>query len=267
MFSSQENPIFRAMYPASTITFLRSDVAEAASGYYANYTDRAENRDETDIYYVGKTTTGGRIWYGGHKFPNMGNYGLIGKTGVAFSPDGMDAVNDLSVKEAADSATNGSKVYISQTGELTTDLNSGIFSMNTARSQAICGFIGGMRHTAGVLGADIDNSYAAVTLVSLDGNAIESSNSMLLTMAGNAINYGQLLSEDGNTLKKAGVYPIMAEQITGEIEITVNGDFDVYSLTSSGERKKKLDVTQTANGFNFTVDRTAEAMNFEIVKR
>lgn len=267
VFSSQENPIFRAMYPTSAITFLRSDVAEASGGYYTNYTDRADDRDETDIYYVGKTTTGGRIWYGGHKFPNMGNYGLIGKTGVAFSTDGMDSVNDISVKNAADAATNGSKVYTSQTGELTTDLKNGIFSMNTARSQAICGFIGGKKYTAGALGADIDNSYAAVTLVSLDGNAIESSDSMLLTMAGNAINYGQLLSEDGNTLKKAGVYPIMAEQITGEIEIAAKGNFDVYPLTSSGERKEKLDVTKTSRGFKFTVGANAEAMNFEIVKR
>ena len=268
VFSSQENPILRAMYPASAITFLRSDVSEATSGYYVNYTDRADNRDETDLYYVGKTKDGSsRIWPGRHLFEKTGNYGLIGKTGVAFSSDGMGSVNDISVKEAADAATNGGKVYNSQTGELTTDLSNGIFSMNTACSQAICGFIGGMRHTAGALSTNIDNSYAAVTLVSLDSNAIESSDSMLLTMAGNAINYGQLLSEDGNTLKKAGVYPIMTEQITGEIEIAVSGDFDVYSLTSSGERKEKVAVTHTVNGFKFTVGRNAEAMNFEIVKR
>ena len=267
VFSSQDNPVFRAMYPASAITFLRSDVSEATSGYYANYTDRADNRDETDLYYVGKTKDGSsRIWPGRHLFENAGNYGLIGKTGVAFSSDGMDSVNDISVKNAADSATNGNKIYKSQTGELTTDLSNGIFCMNTARSQAICGFIGGTRLTAGALSANIDNSYAAVTLVSLDGNAIESSDSMLLTMAGNAINYGQLLSEDGNTLKKAGVYPIMVEQITGEFELAVSGDYDVYPLTSSGERKEKLAVTQTANGFKFTVSRTAETMNFEIVK-
>lgn len=268
VFSSQENPILRAMYPASTITFQRADVAEATSGYYANYTDRADNRDETDVFYVGLTSKGGRIWHGGgHFFPNMGDYGLIGKSGVAFNPDGMDSVNDISVKEAADNATNGNKVYTSQTGELTTDLKNGIFNMNTKRSQAICGFIGDKKYTAGRLSASIDNSFAAVTLVSLDGNAIESSDSMLLTMAGNAINYGQLLSEDGNTLKKAGVYPIMVEQITGEIEIAASGDFDVYPLTSSGERKKKLTVTKTSGGFRFTVDKSAEAMNFEIVKQ
>ena len=58
----------------------------------------------------------------------------------------------------------------------------------------------------------------------------------------------------------------MVEQITGEFELAVSGDYDVYPLTSSGERKEKLAVTQTANGFKFTVSRTAETMNFEIVK-
>lgn len=265
VFSSVENPVLRAVYPANSIMFLRKDIAEATSGYYYNYTDNAEDRN--DIYFVGKTTDGGTVWPGRHLFPELGNYALIGKTGVSFLNESITAENDESIKTKSDAATNGNKVYTSQTGELETDLKNGIFKMNTANSQAICGFAGSKNISAGNLSVRIDNDFAVVTLTTLTNSPIANGERLLLTMAGNAVNYGQLLSEDGTTLKKAGAYPIMAEQITGEVKIKISGDFAVYPLTSSGERKTALDVTKTSDGIKFTVDRSAEAMNFEIVKK
>lgn len=274
-FQTFANPTLRAVFPATSVMFLRKDVSEATSGYYYNYsgavTDKGSNTTEGSIYHVGPnsnyTTWPNNVtWPDGHSFENMGNYALVGKTGVSFNTD-LTSVNSKEVKSAADAATNGDKVYTSLTNELTADLKNGIFKINTASSQALCGFIGGKNYSTDKLRVKISNEYAAVMLVSLDEEEITNSKRMLLTMAGNSVNNGQLLSEDGTTIEIAGKYPIMVEQITGEIEIAAKGSFDVYPLTSSGERKEKLNVTYTANGFKFTVGRNAEAMNFEIIKK
>lgn len=266
-FSSVENPVLRAIYPANSIMFLRKDVAEATSGNYYNYNLTANDR--SNIYYVGTDLDGVTTWPNGHYFPNLGNYGLIGNTGVSFCNDNIGAVNDSSIKTKADAATNGNKVYTSLTNELTTDLKNGIFKMNTKNSQALCGFIGGKTYVTDNLSVNVSNEYAAVTLVSLDENNIAGSGRMLLTMAGNSVNNGQILSDDGTTIEIAGKYPIMVEQIMGEVELKglAGSAYEVYPLTSSGERKAPLAVARTEIGIKFTVDKNAKAMNFEIVKK
>lgn len=264
-FSSVENPVLRAIYPANAIMFLRKDISEATSGNYYNYNLTANDR--SNIYYVGTDSDGVTTWPNGHYFPKLGNYGLIGNTGVSFCNDNIGAVNDESIKTKADAATNGNKVYVSQSSELETDLKNGIFKMNTKKSQAICGFIGDRTVSSGNLTVKLDNEYSSIALTSLSDSSIENGDRLLLTMAGNAVNYGQLMTEDGSAVAKAGQYPIMAEQITGEVRIKVEGDFSVYPLTSSGERKTALNVTKTSDGIKFTVDKNAKAMNFEIVKK
>ncbi len=256
VFASAENPVLRAMYPSVAAMFLRKDVKEAESGYYYNYAD------ESEIYFAGMKD-GNRVWQGRHLFPELGNYGLIGKTGVSF---GRDNISDSAVKGAADAATNGDKIYTSQTGELVTDLKNGIFQMNTDKSQAVCGFIGGQKMSLNQADVTVDNEFATVILTALSNSNLADSEKLLLTMVGDSVNHGQLLSEDGTTLKKSGKYPIMTEQITGEIEIKLSGNYVVYPLTSSGERKEPLPVTKTADGFRFSVVRGTRAMNFEIVK-
>lgn len=277
VFQSSENPILRAMFPSTAVMFLRRDVKEATSGYYHNYNKETTPKDENDLFFVGsnsdynsKTNPESNTWRGRHKFTNYGNYGLIGKTGISFNKNESE-INDESIKTAADAATNGDKVYTSQTGELVTDLNNKVFKMNTANSQAVCGFIGGSEIALTNAKIKVDNEFAAVTLTSISNTApaIANSERMLLTMAGNAQNYGQVLSEDGNTIKIPGRYPIMVEQITGTVELTglSSSNYTVYPLTSSGERKEPIAVTKTSNGIRFTVAGDAEAMHFEIVKK
>ena len=257
--------------------FLRKDVTEATSGYYHNYsgavTDKGTNTNEDNIWHYGPnsnyTTWPNNItWADGHSFESMGNYALVGKTGVSFNAD-LTSVNSEEVKSAADAATNGNKVYTSLTNELETDLKNGIFKMNTKNSQALCGFIGGKTYVTDNLSVNVSNEYAAVTLVSLDENNIADSGRMLLTMAGNSVNNGQILSDDGTTIEIAGKYPIMVEQIMGEVELKglAGSAYEVYPLTSSGERKAPLAIAKTEIGIKFTVDKNAKAMNFEIVKK
>ena len=268
-FNATCDPVQRAMFPAAAIMFNRGDVQEATSGYYETYA----NDDE--IYVNGNNIPGKdgiTLWEGYHFFKNLSRQALIGKTGIQFYNVTPSATSDSSIDTQAVANTekekNGESVtYTSQTGELITDLGNSIFKVNTAKSQAITGYIGGKTVETDNLKLNVTNNFAAVIMTSLNDNSIASSNRVLLSMTGNSRNYGQLLSDDGKYIKIAGRDNILTEQIVGTVTLKgVSGNYKVYSLNSDGSRKAEIAVTNNGNTISFTLTRDTKAMNFEIVK-
>ena len=257
-FSSIENPVLSALWPCASIMYLR-DVTEAQKGYYST-----SFSDENNIFAVGNGSSG-TVWPGcNNKFGGIGKISLVGKTGVSFSAESVQ--NDSEIKTKTDEYAE-TKRYTSVTNQISADTDKGIYAVNTDKSAAVCGFIGKNNISVGNISVCINNDYAAVMLASLDNNNIASSEHMLLTLAGNALNYGQLMTEDGNAIAIAGKSPIMVEQITGDILVKASGEYEVYPLTSSGERKGAVKVIKTSDGFKFSVSKDTEAMSFELVKK
>ena len=267
-FSFTEDPVQRSIFPAASIMFNRGDVQEAQSGYYVSY-------DKDDEIYIGLGTdkSGNNVWVGQHYIPNLSREALIGKTGIKFHDVTSSATSDSWINDAATSYTNkelnGEAVtYTSSTGELITDLGQSIFKVNTAKSQAISGYIGSKTVETDNLKLNVTNDFAAVMLTSLNDNSIANSNRILLSLVGNSRNHGQVLSEDGKYIKIGGDNTILTEQIVGTVTIKgVSGNYKVYSLNSDGSRKAEIAVTNNGDGtISFTLTRDTKAMNFEIVK-
>lgn len=267
-FSFTEDPVQRSIFPASSIMFNRGDVQEAQSGYYVSY-------DSDSEIYIGQGTDkfGKTVWLGQHYNPNLSRHALIGKTGIKFYDVTSSATSDSWINDAATSYTNkelnGEAVtYTSSTGELITDLGQSIFKVNTLKSQAVTGYIGGKTVETKNLKLNVTNDFAAVMLTSLNDNSIANSNRILLSLVGNSRNHGQVLSEDGKYIKIGGDNTILTEQIVGTVTIKgVSGNYKVYSLNSDGSRKAEIAVTNNGDGtISFTLTRDTKAMNFEIVK-
>ena len=264
-----KNPVAEAVYPTASVMFQRGDVAECETGYY-------ESIKETDIGKAPELK--GSSWVTINMLPNWSNAlrGLIGKTGNVYDVDGLNSslVNDERIKTAADEAANGDMKFTSLTGELTTDLKNRIFTADTDGTQTACGFIGGSTISLKNINVNVNNSYAAVAITSIDRDDadISSAKRLLLTMAGENKNYGRVVEEDAekgkrfSTIKIGGRAPILTEQITGEITLKLDGDYAVYPLTSSGERKSPIELTKENDGFKFNVTRDMETMYFEIIK-
>lgn len=262
-FPGLENPLVSAAHPASAIVFLRNDITEAQTGYY--------NVIEEEDIHVGMDA-GRNIWPDSYPFPQTGYRGLLGKSGVAFHTEGKSdgLANDEVLKANADGIYNGSgdKVYDSFTGELSADLTKGVFKLNTRRSQAVCGLIGGKTITLDSVELTVENSYAVMTVTSLTDSDIEDSERILLTAIGRGQNFAQLMSEEGTTILKPGRAPIMVEQITGDVSLKLSSPaaYTVYSLHSDGSRKTELHTAAEGNGISFKITDAAESMHFEIVK-
>ena len=202
----------------------------------------------------------------------MSRQALIGKTGIKFYNVTSSATSDSSINDTAKANTtkelNGEAVtYTSSTGELITDLGQSIFKVNTLKSQAVTGYIGGKTVETDNLKLNVTNDFAAVMLTSLNDNSIATSNRVLLSLVGNSRNHGQVLSEDGKYIKIGGDNTILTEQIVGTVTLKgVSGNYKVYSLNSDGSRKAEISVTNNGNTISFTLTRDTKAMNFEIVK-
>ena len=253
-FSTSDNPIYAAAYPATSIMYLRKDVAEAQSGYYNTYSD--------DNIYLG--TNHDTVWWGSYQLKSMNEYGLVGKTGSVFTGRSDTPSNDENLKTAVENSSS-TKVYKSNTNELTTDLNKQVFTVNSEYSKGVSGFIGNEEIDLDGVKVDVDNNFATVMLTSLDDSPIDSSKRILLTMVGNSRNYGQIFSEDTNTVIKGGKYPIITEQIIGKFVFDIDGAYKAYTLNSSGERMYEIPLTITESGFEFNVNEDFETMNIEIV--
>jgi len=251
-FSIIDHPIRSALFPSASAMFLRKDISEANTGYYSVLTDDDVSKPGSSYYPL----------------PDNSRIGLIGKTGTAFESVKYDPnYNDDSVRQAAEEAGNNGTPFVSVTGELSTDLVNRIFTLNTPRSQGVCGFIGGKSIELGASKFEIDNKFATLTVVSLTDQPISTSDRILVTAAGDAKNSRQVLTPDGTRVLKTGTYPIMVEPITGNITLKVSGDYKVYVLTSSGVRKQEVPTEKTSEGhLTFTLTKEMQAMNYEVVK-
>ena len=117
---------------------------------------------------------------------------------------------------------------------------------------------------------DLIASNAAVSLTSCDGKKISDSGRLLLTVVSGANNTGYKTDRD---MIDFGRSPIKIETIVGNVELKVTGNWDVYAIDESGNRKSNIKVTVDKFGHtsfkinNYYQKNEERAVNFEIVKK
>lgn len=251
--SMDVHPARKAMAAAAAIAFRRGDVTDADSGYFV-----AHGTDYSAL--------------SAQAVSDSAALAMTGKTGIIIGDEsGADAKYlDQSVKQKADSASSGDKIFRSVTNELVFDLKNGAFSLNTPKTQAITGYKKGYAAASAELSdldIQIDNKYATVVINSLDGKPITESGSMLLTTVGQVWNSGQVMRRDGTGFLKAGSYPVLCEPICGSVTLRTTGDFDIYILDSSGKRGEKASTVKTAEGYTkILLTKDNATMNYEVVR-
>ncbi|WP_420146355.1 hypothetical protein [Sphingobium sp.] len=106
---------------------------------------------------------------------------------------------------------------LSDTGELRwrTDASGGTISIDAARSQALVGFVRAAKVATTHLSADIANDFAAISLSSLDGKPVRTSDHLLLTATAKAGNSGQVWDDRHAMLDVWGTAPTWIEPVKG----------------------------------------------------
>lgn len=137
-------------------------------------------------------------------------------------PDGARIINDPSQSLIAIDA----KEVVSDTGELRRNWEKGIYTINTPRTQAAMGWIGGQKITLPDVSIATITRNATVVVQSLDGKPIGTSSRLMISLGARAV-------------LKSGQLPFYSEPVEGELSVAAAKGLKAYrKLASTGELRQ-----------------------------
>jgi len=144
---------------------------------------------------------------------------------------------------------------VSDTGELkwvVEDNRDGLVTIVSPRAAGLVGYIPAGAQ-AGPLRATLENSFAAVLLVSLDGKPLTESRRLLLSTGARTANTGMRWNDARTTLLETGKGPMMIEPVRGRITLRGFPKLSVQPLDGAG---RALGPKSAVAGGNITVGGT-----------
>lgn len=161
----------------------------------------------------------------------------------------------------------GGRAYASDTGQLTWDQDRGRFTVHAPGCRAAVGFVGGgQTHTLGDATLDVtEPGFAAVSLVSLDGDPVGESRRLLLTTVARCENTGQrwVVNIDGE-VRATHIEPgVWLEPVRATVTLHRKTPIKAWALDATGKRLRELPVGRATDGYAFSV--AGESMFYEIV--
>ena len=155
-------------------------------------------------------------------------------------------------------------VICSTTGELLWDgSGEGFFTVNTAGSKAIVGYVGGRNFELGEVKLRTDNPYAQIYVTALGKDEhIAHAKGLLITTLARVVDTGIRFDEyafepavgPGPDYKNG---PVLIEPVTATFELTGHQNAKVFALDHEGRKPadaKPLPVEKTKDGIRFTLD-------------
>jgi len=145
------------------------------------------------------------------------------------------------------------KTARSVTGQLLWDYGRGISVINTPKTQAVCGFLGGSRLETSDITFDVKTGYCTILVTTLqDDEPVASSRRLLVTALGRSRNTGQLYGhpqeQGGNgavAIQDEGDAPIRIEPVMGTLRLKIREpqSAKVYLLDLNGTRGRMVQST------------------------
>lgn len=253
------DPAKMGLFPLASIIFLRGDVAGAANEYKVSYNvNKLFNMEDA---YQDKLKTAGIAY--------------VSRSEKDFDRQDTGEINYLCLKELSPE----NKRIVSDTGELISDTEKGIFILKSPRTFSFSGFINKEieSENSGV-SFSTTSDFATFTVTSLDGQEIGRSRHLLAAVVGRARNKGQKftphITKKPNDTKRdvyilnKGTAPILIEAIEGDVSIKNNlrKAVKVFVLDESGLRKSQIPVKAEKGSFSFQIQKKYKTMYYEIIK-
>jgi hypothetical protein len=163
---------------------------------------------------------------------------------------------------------------MSDTGELawyTSTKETGLVTVDTARTQALVGFVKANREVLRNLKADVTNNFATIVLTSLDGQPLARSERMLLTTGSRVTNTGMKWNDARTRLVNYGGSPTLIEPVTGTVtlrNIDKARGVSVAALDGAGKPlSEPIQAKKTAEGWAFPIGAPVTTWHVVSVRR
>ncbi len=144
------------------------------------------------------------------------------------------------------------------TGELSWNASTGVVHIDTARTQAVIGFLSAAPHDLEAVSLKSSNRFGAVWVTAMDGmEPVRSARHLLITAVGPARNTGMEYEQTDQMsrlgtpfwhLKNQGVGPALLEAIAGELRIKSGhaGEMKCWTLDVVGKRRDPVPLRLAA---------------------
>jgi len=165
------------------------------------------------------------------------------------------------------------EAFVSDTGELKWDVKEGVFTVDTANTKGVVGFIGGKSIKLTGVACDVENEFCHVGISSLDGKALRDSSRILVVAVGRVENTGQYWMNrartrlDGTWHVGFGTAPVLIDPIEGRLTLERNSSADgvgIYALDGAGKRVKDVAFEVAGKDVSFDIGRPYETIYYEI---
>jgi hypothetical protein len=213
------DPGLMATLPAAALLYRRQDVQEAKTAYiFAPTPDELFDRLISPANSVALRTAAdkGKLLIA---LPRTAELPWLQKSEI---PPGAKVITDPSValidKDAAET--------VSDTGEIRRNWDEGTYTINTPRTQAAMGWIGGKDVTLGNVEIKIATRNAAVAVQSLDGKPIGQSQSIMISLGARSVP------------SPNGQLPFNSEPVSGQLLIRAAKGLNVYSRDDARGRDR-----------------------------
>jgi hypothetical protein len=149
---------------------------------------------------------------------------------------------------------------VSDTGELAwhhSAKGAGLVTVDTARTQALIGFVHANHKPLANLSAEIENLFCSIQLSSLDDLPIERASKMLLVAGGRVENTGQNWNSAGTDVINWGGSPTLIEQVKGSLTLRhLEGARAVHLRPIDGAGQQlgpEIDVSRSGDGWKIVL--------------
>ena len=182
---------------------------------------------------------------------------LIARTQISFAKDSL--IPDTRYF-TSNFINRNQKEIRADTGELKWNWGQGVFTIDTEKTQAAVGFLGGRRIDLTDVSFNAQTKFCSLSMVSLDNQPISQSKHLLLTAAARIENSGQRYNESKTQLKEVGKAPILVEGVGARVTLK-RAPSAVYALDINGKRIRSV----ATSGSSFSIKGTDKAFYYEIV--
>ena len=197
---------------------------------------------------------------------------LVGKVGYRF----VDKARAPVVKDLSPYWDAKNLVARSITGELTWKARPGCVLIDTARTQAVIGFLSAEPHTLGAVSLSSPTRFGAVYITAMDGREpIRAARRLLITAVGPAHNTGMEYETTARQsrlagplwhLKQPGTAPALLEAVTGEIRIKSDRakELKAWTLDVVGKRIREVPVQAQDGTVRLKLSAEYETVYYEL---
>lgn len=201
VYHAYNDPSLIASLPAAALLYRQAHVKEASTSYvFAPSEDVLFNRSVSAASSVALRTAAerGRLLIAMPKVPELP---WLGRSAI---PAGAKVISDPGKAEIpADAAE-----IVSDSGELRRNWDEGVFTIDTARTQAAMGWIGGRTISLADVQAEVTTRNAVVAVQSLDGNPLRDSHQIMISIGARSLP------------KAVNLLPFYSEPVEGRILVS-----------------------------------------------